>query len=171
MSFIKDFREFREYKNGKRFNTSELFVADYGTISVTDGAIDGRPGYSYATFTPDRFLIVVEATQEEINSYCKKKYGGMYNTYFDGHQFENPRNTKYYKAVTMGGKLIPSITTKTILSNNNFERTHFGKYECTRETKSLNAVKNKNICLAHSLTLEDIYDLEDIINNTPTLSL
>lgn len=172
MSFIKDFMEFKKYKNNQIFNTSELYVADYGKITVSDGNVEGKPNFAVAEFKPDRCLIVVEATQKEVTAYCKNKYGSLYDCDFSGHQFENPKNTKYYKTLTMNGKLIPLVTTKSILSHNNlFDATNFGIYDVAREVKTLNSVKNNNVRFASSVTLEDIYDLEEILNNTPYLSL
>lgn len=172
MSFVKDFMEFRKYKNNRIFNTSELFVADYGKITISDGNIEGKPNFTLAEFKPDRCLVVVEATPKEVTAYCKNKYGSLYDCDFSGHQFENPKNTKYYKALTMGGKLIPLATTKSILSfSSPFNAPDFGIYEVARNVKPLNSVKNNNVRFASSITLEDIYDLEEILNNAPFLSL
>lgn len=114
----------------------------------------------------------MEATPKEITAYCKNKYGSLYDWDFSGHQFENPKNTNFYRLVTMGGKLIPLPTTQTILSNNSlFESKNYGIYEVARNIQPLNSIKGRNIRFANNLTLENIHDLEEILNNTPSFSL
>lgn len=72
----------------------------------------------------------------------------------------------------MGGKLIPLPTTQTILSNNSlFESKNYGIYEVARNIQPLNSIKGRNIRFANNLTLENIHDLEEILNNTPSFSL
>lgn len=165
MSFIRDFKEFRDYKNGKVFNANDLYVGRLGRIIVThDGPDYNRVVEFNSNFLLDKYVIVKKATNEEANKHLNKKYKGF--AYCEALEYEKVNRTTYYKLITMDKRIVPCSNARTLLNSTPFA----GEYEVINsDIKPLNTYKGHHLRFADALTLEDVKGLEEIINkDVPT---
>lgn len=164
MSFIHNFKEFRELKNGKVFNTNDLYVGKLGRILVTSTAEDENYDYYNARFYLDKYVIVTKATDKEANKHLDKKYKGL--AYAEALNYEKLNRTTYYKLITMDKRVVPSSNAQILLDSTPY----MGEYEViSSDIKPLNTYKGHHLRFADTLTLEDVKGLEEIINqDVPT---
>ena len=165
MGLFKEFKEFLDLKKGKTFLTNELYIAELGSITVYESE-----QYIHSHFDFDRYVIVKQATGDEVNKHLIKKYGdfcGKPNMYFLDTNFEKPDRTTYYKLITMNNRIMPTATTKSILDD-----AAPGRYEVLRRAKTLNGIKkNPNIKFAETLDLTSIKELEEVINTSKEFTM
>ncbi len=161
MGLLKEFKEFLKIKNGKSFLTNELYIAELGSITVSESS-DRQS--QIASFYFDRYIIVQKATGEEVRKHLMKKYGDIFgepNLFGINSRFERPDKTTYYKLITMNNKIMASATPSSILGN-----AETGKYEIIRRSRTLNGlIKNKFIRFADTIDLDNVKELEEAINN------
>ena len=141
MGFFSDFKEFLALKKGKIFLTNELYIAELGSIEVSENYANETKS---AQFSFDKYVIVQKATGKEVRKHLIQKYGSYFgepDIITIRSKFEKPENTTYYKLITMNNKLMPSATPKSILHN-----ADPGVYQVIKNAKTLNGLrKNKNI--------------------------
>ena len=160
MGFFSDFKEFLDLKKGKTFLTNELYIAELGTIVVSENySTDTRT----AEFLFDRYVICQKATGTEVKKHLISKFGSYFGEPNLPYRckFERPENTTYYKLITMNNKVIASATPKTIL-----HQAEEGSYEVIKRARTLNGLKrNKLIRFADVIDLDAVKELEELVNN------
>lgn len=167
MGLFRDFKEFLALKKGKFFLTNELYIAELGSIEVSENYANETKS---AEFFFDRYVIVQKATGQEVRKHLIQKYGSYFgepDIIYISSKFEKPENTTYYKLITMNNKLMPSATPKSIL-----HKAEPGVYQVIKQAKTLNGLrKNKNIRFSDTIDLDSVKELEDIVNHTPDFTM
>ena len=167
MGFFGDLKEFLDIKKGKIFLTNELYIAELGTMVVSENYSNDTKS---AQFLFDRYVIVQKARGEEVKKHLINKFGSYFgepDLSFISSKFEKPENTTYYKLITMNNKIIASATPQSII-----HQADSGSYELIKRARTLNGLrKNANIRLADTIDLETVKELEEIVNHQPDFTM